>query len=225
MAYDKQTVYNASGVYKEAGGGGNHPLLVFGESDRSGKSDGWIFGNNCVKTGGGGAKYGISTTIASYNTCPYINNAKKIEFAFKCLWSDTIGYNYRFYRGNLDVGFQLFVANIGTSNQLSFFLCANDSGSAVKTYSNILTISLNTDYEFKNILDVENGKLYLYVNDNLIINDSVNISDLKLSRWVPCIGLLVDTTECTLPNGFILYRDSFTYKIDDVEQIPQETLE
>lgn len=204
-----------------SGGGGPYPSLIY-RTQQSDSRSGWIFGNKCCKTGVTGT-YAINTGLASYSLCPIISNAKKIYVKYKLNFTTDVNSNYRLLDTDFESGFRLFVNYVSTSYRLSFYL--NNGGENIFSWENYQNIVLNTDFKFEHLLDVENGVFTTKVNDIIRINQSIDISLLNLQRYIPSFGMIPNYSTCYLPINFKFYRDEFSYKIDDVEQIPQETLD
>lgn len=203
-----------------SGGGGPYPKLYYRMSEANGGM-GWTFGSNVCKTGNAG-EFGINTGLATYSLCPYINNAKKIYVKYKLNFTTTFSA-CRILDTDFDSGFRLFTNYIYGDGSLDFYL--QNGGTNAYTFSTYTILSLNRDYKFEHLLDVENGIFTTKINDAEYIRSNVDVTLLNLQRYIPALGMRPNYATSYLPYDLKFYRDEFSYKIDDVEQIPQETLD
>ena len=181
---------------------------------------GWKFADGIASTTGDAGVFKVLTGLDTLLLCPSIASAtKKIEASYKFFFSSGFVPDYNLMCCSLDVSYQLFFIKLNSNKRLDIYLKSNNNASTIYQKINDLLLGKDTDYELKCELDIENSKFKVSVNDDLRVDTSVNISDLHLNKWVPCIGGEPNYTACYMKKGFNLYSSSFSYKIDGVEQI------
>lgn len=222
MVVKEPTIYKAPNVYKQFGGGGPFPKLVF-RSNNDTEQNGWRFGVNEVLAGRTGG-YSINTGLATYALCPYINNAKKIYCKYLINFTDGPGGNsFRILDTDFEEGFRLFTNWLYTDGDFSAYL--KNGSTTVYSFERFAHFSTNQDYKIENLLDVENQKYTIKINDVKRVDSAIDKSLLNLNRYIPAWGMIPNYSYCNLPKGVKFNRTEFSYKIDGVEQLPLETLE
>lgn len=221
---EKPSIYNAPSIYNQdqSGGSVGKDLLYLMGNDYSSYNNvsGWKFNGGVASVAGSAGRYKILTGKDTYPLCPVISGAtKSIEASYKFYLSPNFGVNYSLMCCALDVGLQLFEINLNSNKRLDIYLESNNNATIIYQKLNDLLLSSNVDYTLDCFLDIENSRFRVKVNDSVRVDVSVNINNLHLNKWVPCIGGQPNYTSCYIKSGFNFYCDSLSYKIDGVEQI------
>lgn len=217
------TIYKGESIYKTgAGGGGPFPRLIL-HSDNTDKNTGWRVGENEILAGTTGM-YGINTGLATYSLCPHINNAKKIYCKYQINFTTGVGGNsFRILDTDFEESYRLFTNWIYTDGDFSAYL--KNGSTSIYSYERFIRFHINEEYKIENLLDVENEKFTININNVKLIDASIDKSLLSLNRYIPAWGMVPNYSTLLFSNGVKFNRSEFSYKLDGVEQIPQETLE